>query len=192
MFTEILLQRGANANFKDDMGTSVLSVAFYFGYYQIVKVLLGHSALIDASCMERAYRGFENHVQIEILDLFSKIGWVNLYLDDLRDVPSGFFVARTVDEAISILKSNSVHILSLDHDLGMDDKGNLLPTGYNLVKYICQNDLRPANKIHIHTDNVVARENMYQTLIAAQRRGFINDDIEIYHYSITTDRYPEN
>ncbi len=26
-------------------------------------------------------------------------------------------------------------------------------------------------KIYIHTDNVVGRENMYQTLLGAQRRG---------------------
>jgi hypothetical protein len=30
---------------------------------------------------------------------------------------------------------------------------------------------------------------MYQTLIAAQRRGFIEKDNEIYHYSITENGY---
>ncbi|WP_343076318.1 hypothetical protein [Pullulanibacillus sp. KACC 23026] len=53
---------------------------------------------------------------------------------------------------------------------------------------MCENGLY-ANKIYIHTDNVVGRENMYHTLIAAQKRGFIDGDIEIYHYSITPNKY---
>ena len=113
---------------------------------------------------------------------------VNLYVDDLRDCPTGFTIARNVAEAIRYLENYNIHILSLDHDLGEDENGNLLPTGYELVKYICENGLR-ADKIYIHTDNGVGRENMFQTLKAAQRRGFIDKDIEIYHYSITQNKY---
>ncbi len=47
-------------------------------------------------------------------------------------------------------------------DLGEDLQDNLLPTGYDLVKYICEKGLR-ANKIYLHTDNPVGREKMYQT-----------------------------
>lgn len=113
---------------------------------------------------------------------------INLYVDDLRDCPIGFVVARTFQEAIHLLENHKVDVLSLDHDLGEDLKGNLLPTGYDLVKYICENGLR-ANKIYIHTDNPVGRENMYQTLKASQRRGFISEEIEIYHYPITKNKY---
>lgn len=113
---------------------------------------------------------------------------INLYVDDLRNCPKGFCIARSVAEAIQYLTTYEVHILSLDHDLGEDVNGNLLPTGYDLVKYICENNLR-ADKIYIHTDNGVGRENMYQTLKGAQRRGFIDSDIEIYHYSITHNQY---
>ncbi|EOV9528287.1 cyclic-phosphate processing receiver domain-containing protein [Bacillus cytotoxicus] len=115
---------------------------------------------------------------------------LNLYVDDLRDCPEGFVVARTMEEAITCLKEYDVQILSLDHDLGEDEEGNLLSTGYDLVKYMCEHGLR-ANKIYLHTDNGVGRENMYQTLKAAQRRGFIADDIEVYHYSITKNMYSE-
>ncbi|EGQ26369.1 hypothetical protein HMPREF9372_1649 [Sporosarcina newyorkensis 2681] len=38
-----------------------------------------------------------------------------------------------------------------------------MPTGYDLVKYIFEKGLR-ANKIYLHTDNPVDRENMYHTL----------------------------
>ncbi len=30
---------------------------------------------------------------------------------------------------------------------------------------------------------------MYETLLAAQRRGFINEDIEIYYYPVTVNKY---
>ncbi|SDM15343.1 MULTISPECIES: cyclic-phosphate processing receiver domain-containing protein [Paenibacillus] len=113
---------------------------------------------------------------------------INLYVDDLRDCPEGFVVARTYYEAIHILETRKVAILTLDHDLGEDVDGKELPNGYELVKYFCEHGLR-ADKIYIHTDNPVGRQNMYETLLAAQRRGFISEDIEIYHYPITVNRY---
>lgn len=116
---------------------------------------------------------------------------INLYLDDKRACPAGFIKAKTIEEAIYYLENYQVHILSLDHDLGEDGTGFILPTGYDLVKYFCENGLR-ANKIHIHTSNPVGRDNMYKTLIRAQERGFIDPDIEIRHYSITIDRYIED
>lgn len=113
---------------------------------------------------------------------------INLYLDDKRDCPEGFVLARTMEEAIQYLEKCEIHILSLDHDLGEDGEGNLLKTGYDFVKYFCQNGLR-ADKIYIHTDNGPGREDMFKTLKGAQKRGFIDSDIEIYHYSITVNKY---
>lgn len=113
---------------------------------------------------------------------------INLYVDDLRDCPEGFVLARTIQEALCYLRDSEVDILSLDHDLGEDEKKNLLPTGYDLVKIMCEEGLR-ANKIYLHTDNPVGRENMYETLKGARRRGFIDGDIEIYRYSITPNKY---
>lgn len=115
-------------------------------------------------------------------------GTINLYVDDLRDCPDGYIIARNIEEAIYYLRNYNVQILSLDHDLGEDREGNLLPTGYDLVKYICENGLR-AEKIYLHTDNGVGRQNMFQTLKGAQKRGFIDDDIEIFHYLITVNKY---
>jgi hypothetical protein len=113
---------------------------------------------------------------------------INLYVDDLRDCPDGFVIARTIEEAIEYLENCLVGILSLDHDMGEDSQGNLRKNGYDLVKYFCENGLS-ASKIYLHTDNGVGRDNMYHTLIGAQRRGFIDSDIEIFHYSITENRY---
>ena len=72
---------------------------------------------------------------------------MNVYVDDLRDCPKGFTIARTFEEAVTLLQQHEVDILSLDHDLGEDAEGNLLPTGYDLVKYFCEHGLR-ANKIY--------------------------------------------
>lgn len=115
---------------------------------------------------------------------------INLYVDDLRDCPNGFVVARTVNEAIHYFQDYEIEVLSLDHDLGEDKNGNLRDTGYDLVKFICENGLK-ASKIYLHTDNAVGRENMYQTLLGAKRRGFIDKDIEIYNYSITVNKYSD-
>lgn len=56
---------------------------------------------------------------------------MNVYVDDLRDCPEGFTIARTFEEAVTLLEQHEVDILSLDHDLGEDAEGNLLPTGYD-------------------------------------------------------------
>lgn len=112
---------------------------------------------------------------------------VNLYLDDLRKCPNGFILAKTVEEATNIINKNAVNILSLDHDLGINENGELLKTGYDFVKYICENSIY-VKIIYIHTDNVVGRENMYQTLLGAQRRGFISSEIKIHNYPYTLNK----
>jgi hypothetical protein len=43
---------------------------------------------------------------------------VKLYVDDWRSAPSGWACARSVDEAIAILRQGTVTELSLDYDLG--------------------------------------------------------------------------
>lgn len=117
-------------------------------------------------------------------------GKINMYLDDLRDCPEGFTVARTVEDAIRLFSEHEIHILSLDNDMGMRENGTLHLAGSDLVNHICEHGLR-ADKIYIHTDNSVERGYMYRGLLAAQRRGFIDSDIEIYDYPIVPNRYTE-
>ena len=113
---------------------------------------------------------------------------INLYVDDLRINPDGFLVARSYEDAIIMLKRYNINILSLDHDLGLDLNGDLAKTGYDLVKYICQNEVN-IKKIYIHTDNPVGRENMYKTLLGAKKHGLLNEDLKIYPYPIVPNRY---
>lgn len=65
-----------------------------------------------------------------------------------------------------------------------------MPTGYEFVKFFCEKGLK-ADKIYLHTDNPVRRENMYYTLIGAQNRGFIDTDILIYQYPLVPNKYSD-
>jgi hypothetical protein len=116
----------------------------------------------------------------------TKMELVNLYVDDLRRYPDGFIIARNYDEAVEVLNNYKVNILSLDHDLGLDEDGSE-KNGYDIVKYMCENGISP-KKIYIHTDNVVGRNNMYHTLLGARERGFIEESAEIYNYEYVENR----
>lgn len=113
---------------------------------------------------------------------------INLYIDDLRIVPENFVVARTYLEAIKILKKEEINILSLDHDLGIIDGED--KTGYDIVKFMCENGISP-NYIYIHTDNVVGRKNMYETLLSAKKHGIIDEKTKIYNYACVPNFYED-
>lgn len=57
---------------------------------------------------------------------------MNVYLDDERVAPEGWIQCRWSDEVIELLKTGNVKQISLDHDLGDDDRG----TGYDVVKWL--------------------------------------------------------
>jgi hypothetical protein len=102
---------------------------------------------------------------------------MNVFLDDVRDCPPGFTLARTYDECIALLRENDVDTLSLDHDLGQDNPyaGYVQPahTGYDVCKWIVEHDKWP-KRIILHTANPVGRANMYQLL-----NRYKPDDVEL-------------
>ena len=57
---------------------------------------------------------------------------MRVYLDDERPTPPGWVGARWPDEAIALLETGRVTDLSLDHDLGDDERG----TGYHVVLWL--------------------------------------------------------
>lgn len=57
---------------------------------------------------------------------------MKLYLDDEREAPEGWVRVCWPLEAIELLKTGKVTDLSLDHDLGDDERG----TGYDVVLWI--------------------------------------------------------
>lgn len=84
---------------------------------------------------------------------------MKLYLDDERKTPVGWVRVFWPDEAIVWLETETVTEISLDHDLGDDDRG----TGYDVILWI-ENEVM-TNKfippqIHIHSANVSARRKM--------------------------------
>lgn len=48
---------------------------------------------------------------------------IRLFVDDLREPPAGWTVARSSAEAIAVLEAGSVAAVALDHDLGGEDTG---------------------------------------------------------------------
>lgn len=90
---------------------------------------------------------------------------MKLYLDDERKTPVGWVRVFWPDEAIAWLETETVTEISLDHDLGDDDRG----TGYDVILWI-ENEVMTNNfippQIHIHSANVSARRKMELDIMA--------------------------
>jgi len=54
---------------------------------------------------------------------------MKVYLDDERETPDGWIRVYWPVEAIKLLKEDDVTEISLDHDLGDDERG----TGYDVL-----------------------------------------------------------
>jgi len=84
---------------------------------------------------------------------------MRVYLDDERDTPPGWTRTYWPDEVIALLEQGAVTELSLDHDLGDDERG----TGYDVVLWIEEavalRAFVPPN-IYVHSANSSAREKM--------------------------------
>lgn len=94
---------------------------------------------------------------------------MKVYLDDERTAPEGWVQARWPDEVIAMLQSGNVTELSLDHDLGNDERG----TGYDVLVWleeqvVCYPFLLPV--IHVHTANPAARLRMKAAIQSIKNR----------------------
>ena len=111
---------------------------------------------------------YDEYVEIGIKAMKFPV-W-RLYLDDIRNPPDESYVlARSVEEAKVLITAYGVPLfISFDHDLGADENGNLLPTGYDLAKWIVEHDMDKKSNIHIfsvfdfevHSMNPVGAENI--------------------------------
>lgn len=88
---------------------------------------------------------------------------MKLYIDDMRNPPVGWVLARTYNEAIELIPFASE--ISFDHDLGEEK------TGYDLIKIIEENyfvkGITPPI-MHCHSANPVGRKNI-ETVIERLR-----------------------
>lgn len=93
---------------------------------------------------------------------------MKLYLDDERKTPVGWVRVFWPEEAIAWLKTEMVTEISIDHDLGDDDRG----TGYDVILWI-ENEVMTNNfippQIHIHSANVSARRKMELGVVAINK-----------------------
>ncbi|MFZ6756903.1 cyclic-phosphate processing receiver domain-containing protein [Undibacterium sp. Ji50W] len=84
---------------------------------------------------------------------------MKVFLDDERQTPEGWVRVYWPDEAISLLESGKVQIISLDHDLGDDERG----TGYDVITWleeavITRGFIPP--EIRVHSANSSAGQKM--------------------------------
>ena len=86
---------------------------------------------------------------------------MKIWVDDLRPVPTGYEWAKSVNQAISLIKNAEedhelIEILDLDHDLGdyYSDGGDAI----KLLDWLAERET--FYPIRIHTANPVGRANM--------------------------------
>ena len=96
-----------------------------------------------------------------------------IFLDDIRIPPNDgneWILVRDIDSAMRLLIEawycrNDDIVLSLDHDLGLDENGKDLPDGNDLVKKMeemvaTDPSFRPKLQLHVHSDNCVEIQQM--------------------------------
>ena len=84
---------------------------------------------------------------------------MKVWLDDERPAPEGWHRCYWPAEVTALLKTGKVEAMSLDHDLGDDERG----TGYDVLRWLEQHvwetGMKPP-RIKIHTANPSARVKM--------------------------------
>jgi len=97
--------------------------------------------------------------EIELVDMESDVRSFRVYLDDERATPPGWVRVFWPDEAIALLETGQVTEISLDHDLGDDQRG----TGYDVVLWVEEavalRGFRPPRMV-VHSANSSARQKM--------------------------------
>lgn len=94
---------------------------------------------------------------------------MKVFLDDERMTPKGWVRVYWPDEAITLLETNNVVEVSLDHDLGDDVRG----TGYDVLLWIEEavalGDFEPP-AMYVHSANSSARVKMESAIAAIKKR----------------------
>ena len=98
---------------------------------------------------------------------------MRVYLDDERPTPEGWERVYWPEEAIALLESGGVVEMSLDHDLGDDQRG----TGYDVVLWIeeavaLRGFIPP--RLYVHSANASARQKMTAGIRAIERLAALN------------------
>lgn len=97
---------------------------------------------------------------------------MKLYLDDIREPKSDdFVIVRSFEDAIKFVEANGIpEFISFDHDLGCDEEGNILKSGYDFAKWLVDSDINkefifPDNfDFNVHSANPIGRNNIESIL----------------------------
>jgi hypothetical protein len=101
--------------------------------------------------------------------------FVDLWVDDVRPAPPGWYWATTFDEAQDVLINFCVREASFDHDLGEDKSGYDLVVWLAETDHILGMDFWPERRPTVHSQNPVGRQKM---IMAIDHDGPYNDEEE--------------
>lgn len=103
---------------------------------------------------------------------------IRVWLDDLRPMPPGYDLwVKTAKEAIEILATNTVVGISLDHDLGDEDREDC-GRGTQVARFIEESAFNGEIEFvvcQVHSANPVGRDNMMGTLQNAYKYWGVED-----------------
>ena len=95
---------------------------------------------------------------------------MKIFLDDERKAPTGWTQAHWPNEVIALLKTGQVEAISLDHDLGNDERG----TGYDVILWIeeavIMKGFHPPH-ISVHSANPAARIRMEKAIFSIDKHA---------------------
>lgn len=93
---------------------------------------------------------------------------MRMYLDDIRNPVHEYdVIVISYDEAVDFVKNNGIpSYISFDHDLGCDDFGIVLKSGYDFAKWLVEQSLDgvlefPSDfTFDVHSANPIGRNNI--------------------------------
>lgn len=99
---------------------------------------------------------------------------MKIYIDDVRQEPDGWVRCYWPDEVLQLCELAHVEAVSLDHDLGDDERG----TGYDVLRTLEEwahsDDEEVRDRVpptlKVHSANVAARARMESAIAAIQRQ----------------------
>lgn len=91
---------------------------------------------------------------------------LRLFIDDQRIPPEGWEVARTVTEAIHILSSSSVDVISLDHDIANNQSPfhNFSDENFSAVAHYLAAMKNPPKLMLVHSASRYGTNNINEIL----------------------------